>query len=193
MSTPERRTIPVQVDSLKTMLQPPLVRFTYFTVECDAPTLGGSVKDGGAEIPLLITELSGVVLGHGPEGTPLDAPEKIESLIEAVEADPGLYVDTQDLWVPLAFCPEGEPPRHGEVLRMDGELFIAAHAYRFDRGNLEVFESLRDAERDLLRRSPEETAAFAAWGDRVIETARRLKHANEHGMALPRTPSVDAE
>lgn len=192
-------TVPIVVDSLKTGVEPPgeLVRCIYFSIECSLPAGGWEVRFGQVPpIPMLMLNLSGIVL-H-PPGKPegFTSPVDIADLIDLVEGAVGvegespIYLDVNDLWIPRPlFRRAGLPePAVGAVCRISPRLFRACYAYRNGlatwRQLAEYAEMIPDQEW-YFAFSKVETESFAEWKEKVIHRARQYNK-EKHAYKLER-------
>lgn len=178
-------TVPVIVDSVKKMDEFAMTRCVYFSIECDTPEEGWWLAGFGMEIPFMMMGLSGVIAGPSPqEGPEFLNTRMIDDLFDRIEDVTGLFVDTNDVWIPNRLVRRGEA-RRGEVYRLRQNLFNVA--IRFRRGLMsdDQFQAKTGDMVESVRFSEAETGAFADWSRSHILAAQEDYHANRE-IFLPR-------
>ena len=172
----DETSVPITIDDVKRLPEFGFSRCSYFTAECDLPSSNWRLELEGRHIPILMAGGSGIIFRPSPDEPRFTDPDQIESLLDAIEADPQLSVGTGDIWMPNELV---EPilkkwqlePR-GVTLRVGYDLFIAALQYRTDRMGRKPFEALARKSRDAVTFSMEEHEAFKAWRGLQITLAR---------------------
>jgi hypothetical protein len=166
--------VPVSVDAIRTIDNTPMARVTYFIVTSVVPEPGWLIRAGMvAGTSLQVLGLMGVICRPGSPGLLFAEPHQIAELFELIEANPGLSVESEDLWIPTSWFPGPDDPEPGEVYRVDLPLFQAT--YRFRAEALSQNEFLETAPWEgTISFSPSETAAFQAWAKAQIEESRTL-------------------
>lgn len=176
-------TIPLVIDSVPKS-GPPLCRCAYYTVECDEPAAGWHLSIDDKAFPILMLGLSGVIYVSS-DGSIFSSPRKIEDVFNAIESDPRLYVDTQDIWLPSAlFAPfPAEIFVRQSVFRVDMELFRLALHHRQAHIRTRAFIERATGQPGSVTYSEAETYAFKNWVESIISETRELKPQMER---LPR-------
>lgn len=185
----EINNIPVFVDDVKGRGANSMVRCTYFSIECDTPSPNWYLNLGANTAPFLMLGLSGIITG-AIGGEPFRNSNDIDTLIRMVEEHPGLFVDTNPVWLP-GFVLTG--PERGAIYRVAPELFNEAFQYTLHRSDEEKFRYLcREKRWDFLR-SPEEEEAFEEWERRLIDHAKVQYHEKNKQFRLDKLMMMEGE
>lgn len=170
-------SIPVILDDVKKYRDFEMARCTYFNIECDAPSPGWSMGPAERGIPFYLLGLTGVIWKPFGEKDFFDSVDLIDELFHAIEEDPSLYVDTNEVWLPnILFKPAAL--KRGNVFRVRDDLFRAAYSFSADRISKEKFlsfcGSLVEGGRpaDVVRHSEKETETFRDWEKEQIRIAK---------------------
>lgn len=171
-------TVPVAVDSVKTIESFSMVRCSYFSVENSEPDPGWSMAGHDFDIPFFMTGVSGVITGPPGRGRLFDTPDTLDHLIEVVEKDSALYVDQNHLWLPLGLF--SKEPVRGDIYRIDYALFHLAYLLREESLTLDEFLArTQEAQEGFsVRFSEQETQALRDWNDIQIKLIRDDYHTN---------------
>jgi hypothetical protein len=173
-----RTNIPIVVDDVKTSRAFPMSRCTYFSVECHTLSPRWALEMRNLGIPLLMIELSGVVCEPmGAKGI-FVSKQKIEDLFETVEKDPGVYIDTNDLWLPNSVFDLKTYLKPNSVYSVGFELFEVAYGFRKQPVSTKQYVEKCRKRRWKARYSARKTQALKAWHEMQIEEARA--HYKEH-------------
>jgi hypothetical protein len=183
-------TIPLVIDSIKRS-GPPLCRCVYHTVECDEPAAGWHMSIEDKSYPILMLGLSGVIY-LSADGTIFSSPRKIEDVFNAIESDPRLYVDNQDIWLPSALFDQFPPETFARqsVFRVGMELFRLALLHRQAHIRTQEFIERATGHAESVTYSEAETWAFKNWVESIISETRELKPQMER---LPRKSMLPPE
>jgi hypothetical protein len=170
-----------------------MARVTYFAVVAAVPVPDWSLAIGGAASIQLLAQ-AGIIVGPSPGETFRDA-EQLTRLFEAIEAEDGLSVEVDDLWVPASWLrsaseqalgddwrrgfapkdatrrPADDPPR-GVVYRLAWPVFAAAFRYRYEA--MPLRHLIDEDWLGGITLSTGETDVFREWAARQIEAARHL-------------------
>lgn len=162
--------VPVIVDDVKKYKKFDMTRCTYFTIACDGPSPNWTLNLRDRSIPFVVMNFSGILLK--PAGGPdiFETADSIEQLFNAIEENPSLYVDTDDIWLPnnLFQTPHGR----GQVYRVKDKLFYEALLYRENKISEESFlRNCRELKAGILY-SEKETLSFKKWALLHIEEAK---------------------
>jgi len=174
-------TIPVIVDDVKFQPGFAVTRCRYYAIACDIPAPAWVQFPERARLPFLLVGLSGIIYKPLGQKRLFNTSDRIEALFDAVDSDPEMYIDSNDIWLPnLLFERAGEAnPRRGQVWRISTSLFTLADQARRERLTIEKLEeACTTLEGDALRFSPSETRGFRAWGQAQIAKASRIYHSD---------------
>jgi hypothetical protein len=97
------------------------------------------------------------------------SPDEISGLFDEVEANAGLSIEIEDLWIPVSWLSRGREPERGDVFRLRLPLFQAA--YRFRIQDISQEEFLQTEWTGSVSSSPEETDALRSWAQDRIDDA----------------------
>jgi hypothetical protein len=163
-------TIPVSLDAVRDLDGTDMARVTYFVIGSEVPEPAWELRPRRAsEYSIEVLGLMGVICGPGLRTPLFRTPEQIAALFEEVEANPGLSIEIEDLWVPLAWLGREQAPR-GDVFRLRLGLFQAAYRFRIE--DISQQEFLQTSWEGNASFSPEETEAFRAWAQGRIDHAK---------------------
>jgi hypothetical protein len=158
-------TVPLQIDAGSN--KDPLIRGTYFCVDCQVPQPNWLLRLDGANIPIFLIGISGIILSPIGGGT-FTQPRQIDELFEFIENMPGFSVEVNDIWIPT-FVFRNEVPNRGDICRMDLPLFQWAFAQRVawnpEHPNWREYSQ-------MWHPSPEESSVFRAWEERTRAAAQ---------------------
>lgn len=171
-------TIPIAVDSIKTVGNVSIVRCSYFSIENSEPDPGLTMAGHEFDIPFLMTGVSGVITGPPGSGGLFDSPHTLDRLFEAVDTDSALYVDQNHLWLPHNLFTKD--PLRGDIYRIGYVLFNLAYLLREESLTLDEFLArTQDAQEEFsVGFSDPETQALREWNDIQIQLIREDYHAN---------------
>jgi hypothetical protein len=149
-----------------------MTRVTYFVITSEVPAPSWRIRPGlASEFSVEVLGLMGVIFGPDPQTPQFSRPGQIAALFEAVEANPALSVELEDLWIPSSWLAGEREPARGDVYRVHLPLFQAAYRFRSEGISQEEFVERTPWEASIAF-SPEETAAFRAWAEVQITEAR---------------------
>lgn len=170
-------SIPVILDDVKKLRDFQMARCTYFNIECDTPSPGWSLGLADYNIPFYLLGLTGVIWKPVGEKVLFDSNGSIDELFDMIEENPSLYVDTNEIWLPISLF-EPAALERGNVFRVNDDLFTKA--YSFFTGHISKEEFLKscvgyeersdNSVRDVWH-SEAETKSFKDWEKRHIEIA----------------------
>lgn len=189
-----RRTIPIQVDSIKTQENFKRTRFVYYRIEFESgpviSTRSSRLKGG----PLYSVWGSWAVLtGPGPSGRNhkiFDSRESIQDTIANLEENEELFLDLGHFWIPnelLGSEANMESIKNGDVYRISVPLFQECYRFAAETISQERWlESCLSMARQL-KPSPDESAAFRNWRqDQIKRSSERYHHADYASLRLPK-------
>lgn len=184
--------------SVRAPYRPGLARCIYFSIAAEDPGTSWMLGLDGLQVPFLMLGLQGII--HRPVGarTEFTHPALLRRLIRLVEAQPGMSVETEYLWLPAPLVdgawarsregregrgrtPGGAP--RGSVFRVGERRFAAAfRAARAGTG----FEGWMEGRVDegpgaSLRYSPVETVAVREWSWRTALESEEFTRAGREG------------
>ena len=191
-------TIPVQVDSIKSLAEFQRTRCIYVRIEIEGSPVAGPYSISHEDRALLAVSGNWAVLA-GP-GPLLDAdgffgsPESIELTVLSIEADEELFMDLGYIWLPndlLGLQDRVKDVRRGDVYRLSTPFF--RQCYRFVTGAIaeDVWLEFCRLHSEEIRPSPRETVAFRAWRRQQIQRSRdRYHHSDYADRRLPKKESA---
>lgn len=164
-------SVPVIIDDIKNYDGFQMSRCSYFSIECDAPTTGWSLTLEKRDIPFYLLGISGVIWKPFGKDKIFHNVKLIEETFDAIEKDPSLFVDTNDIWLPN-FLFEGKSHERKMVYRVSNRVFLEAYEFRQERISEKRFlENCRKFSDDV-EFSEQETASFSSWTAKQIEEAK---------------------
>lgn len=186
-------TIPVIVDSVKKFGRFKMSRCSYFSIQCDQPSIEWSLDIQKKNIPFLMVGMSGIITRPSVDSSHFDGPGEITGLFETVEADPDLYIDHNDVWLPNHYLIDVAPakplevpvaryksltfkPIRNFVFRLSQDLFQAAYQYRTGDISRTAFEKMGRSFAKPVAYSETETIAFIQWQFNMIEEIYNFHH-----------------
>jgi len=177
-------TIPVQIDSIKEMMEFQRTRCLYYRVELEDGYIFRKTRylhGSGAFFAAGMSwaALAGPVAGNGKEDTLFLTPEIINRTIQSLHTNDKLSLDLGYLWVPNSMFQKavpGVPIREGDVYRLSLPYF--RYCYRFTMGKIPDSDWLnpRKRFRNPIQPSMAETEAFRKWRLEQIEISRTRYH-----------------
>jgi hypothetical protein len=162
-------SIPVTVDAVRDVGGLPMARMVYYVVTSDVPTSGSVIGLGlESDLPLRVLGQVGIIYRPAGRGTRFRRAEDLDRLFDGVERNHALSIDTDDIWVPLAWLPGGREPQRSDVYRIGLASF--QEAFRF-RDNQLSLDQLADTAPDPIEFSAAETRVFRTWARQQIAAA----------------------
>jgi hypothetical protein len=140
-------------------------RFNYFSVECETPAPGFTLLFDEYRMPFYMVGLSGIVLKPWGKDS-FEDPRDIDEFFDAMEENESVFVDVQQLWLPLFTL--DRPPEPKDIYRISLEFFDIA--YRFSVGDIDL-AGLYRLSRDYREKgvySEAETNSFRQWTEQHI-------------------------
>lgn len=198
------------VDSIKDQESFRMARCLYFSVECDTPSTGWQLGLESGYIPFLMLGLSGIIT-KPIKGDSFNNEDDIDSLFETIEKHENLYVDINDIWLPLFVLDKNA--ERSDVYRIPFELFSIAYDYTLGRTSIdEYLENVRKhqaskaalllaeiagmklPEHWRFERMGKEREVFYSWQTKAINKRKAMKFAKAHETyALGRKPEKHHE
>ncbi len=176
-------TVPIVVDSVKSIENYRVTRCSYFLVENSEPVFewGFQVLGMGVDF-VLIDQFSGVIASPMGNAQRFDTVAQLDELFDVVERTPGLHIETNDLWIPNEMLIRaGAEPERGNVFRVNGNLFRALYMLKEDvRTEQELINKLGSAVDDTVgvEYSQDETSSLKRWNEKEISLIRENYHGN---------------
>jgi hypothetical protein len=121
--------------------------------------------------------ISGIIYCPVDGSDKFDHPEKIEKIFDVIESNKGLYIDTNDIWIPNGFFTDGEQKR-GSVYRLPLDVFSVALAFRENSASLKDLEKVCGNHPKGAIFQDDETWAFSIWSEMQIDAAKRFYRNN---------------
>ena len=173
-----------------------MTRCSFLLIECSDPAPGWTLGLGGEQMPFLMLNLTGIVLGPLGEALRFQTAPLIENFFKTVESfrsplaqDAEFLVETADLWLPDSLF-RRRATAVGNVFRVRRPLFNQCLAFREGMLGERQFLAACEEFPGAVEFSAEETSAFATWHGLQVEDARkefpknpdgRLKRADDTG------------
>jgi len=195
--------VPALVDDVKTLGSFTMTRCNYFTIEASHSVEDwvALLRDQG--IPFLMVGSNPVLHRPSLKSHHFQAPDQIDQLFDAIEALPGLLVESASIWIPNHVFRSGKPDlkeelkqdetlRRGSVWRISYRLFQLAIQFRNEILTTGEFnEGLTELGGDAVQYSEEETEAFRRWSKAQIEEARDIYYKRKTEKTGPILDYVD--
>ena len=172
------KSIPVMIDDRKDVGDFRMSRATYFYVEAVEPSADIFIDHGNIGIKVLPLEFSGVIHKPLKRGIYFKTPEQIEEFFQAVESNPSLYVDSDNIWIPNNIF--NKDPERGDIYRVPTDLFVKLYSFCRDDATLHAGISRFNDKNNLILFSKVETIAFADWTKRILEDVKASYPKNEN-------------
>lgn len=164
-------TVPVLVDSLKEYGDFRMARCMYFSIECDTPGAGWTLSLRSETIPFLMLGLSGIITSE-LRGREFQSVDDIEALFESIEEHDSLYIDINDVWLPLELFADIKDFKRSPLYRIPSELFSMAYDYTSTRLPMgEYLGRVREFMRAMAQRPPEKKGAEKPPGQWLLESS----------------------
>lgn len=186
-------TVPVIIDSIKKDEGFPLTRCFYFCIETATPQSGWGLTTDWYRGPILLLGMSAIIVGP-PSGAPSFAsPDDFNELMKVLDGDEeDFYLEQNAIWLPnISFGDAGHD--RGAVFRVGLDAFRHAYAYTEQHMDQELFMEYARSMREDVFFSEEETKAFAAWDQELLEDVRAEYHQNRDEMLRTRDQDQDPE
>lgn len=198
MNTP---TIPLQIDSMKSIGDFQRARCVYYRVEfVDGPSREIFIMINGV-VQLAAwgqwAVLSGPSYPSSTDESFFDTSSLINETFQTLEETEGLFLDMGHIWLPnelLNIQSKETSIRSGDVYRIPFPLF--RHCYRFvmDTIKEEEWLELCKSFSDRVQYSPRETLAFREWRKEQIKISREHYHHPDYASRrLPKKKRRGAE
>lgn len=152
--------IPIMIDDSKNIEGSALTRCVYFSIESDTPSADWGLILRSYSIPFMLIGLSGIIT-LDLNGYEFKSADDIDKLIDLIEENGNLFVDTNTLWLP-SFVFHSKRQR-GDICRINSELFIIALNYvNYRMDEIGLFSQSDNSEHKVEYREIE-TRAFKDW------------------------------
>lgn len=161
-------TIPIIVDDVKALESFKMTRLIYFSIGATEFFSDFLIEFENIELPVTVIDFHGIITRSIDE-TRFSTPESIGKLFDTIEDTEGLYVDTNDIWLPNELFPQ--IMKRGDLVRISTALFKLALAYRSDKLSYNDFLSGSLELKSEIYKSPDEDKAFKKWSSEQIEYA----------------------
>lgn len=181
--------IPIISDVVRNIDGYKMVRCSYFTIQSDEPLFNCSLKIGNLNYPILLLNLEAIILGSPNNPFEFKNMVDINEMYEFIEEGDLLFVDINDIWIPIEWFGEIEI-KQGMVFRIPGERFSICWRLRHDKISIEEMfskENIKDKDVKInflheppVRFSEKETQAFNQWTNLQIEQSRKRYEENRN-------------
>lgn len=170
--------IPIVTDVIRNIDGLEMVRCSYFSIQSDTPLPDWNITIDETTSPILLLNLEAIIVGPLQENDEFRDAGDIESMYEIAEQVEGLFVDINDIWVPLTWFGNADILQ-GTVFRISQSRFTICWKLRNDSIAFEDFKSeLENTFKPEMQFSETETLAFREWTKRQINNSRELYHEN---------------
>ena len=180
--------IPIITDAVRNIDGYKMVRCSYFTIQSDDPLSNLSLNNSGFESPAILLNLEAILIGAPNEQKMFNGIKDITALYDYVESNDNLYIDLNDIWVPLNMFGTGDITQ-GMLFRIPDYYFSLCWKLRNDRISAEELyghigrdyldQTTASPPHPLLQHSRKETNAFKRWTKKQIEESRKIYKANK--------------
>lgn len=183
--------IPITVDVERNIDGYPMVRCSYFSIQSEDPLSNLTLNTDLFRAPILSLNLEAILIGSPNEGINFSSVQDINDMYDYIEDQENLFVDINDIWVPVEWFGEVEI-KQGMIFRIPDHLFSLCWKLRNDRISTEELYAQtaglpKREDKELispqavvqLRYSEEETGAFADWTRTQIEESRAIYQNNK--------------
>ena len=163
-------SIPVMIDDYKQTDRIKMTRCNYFSIEGDLPSPGWTISLQDRDIPFFLIGLSGIIVKPLSDER-FGSPSSIEELFSAIEDNPSLFVDINEVWLPNFLFDHAA--QRGALYRIDHRLFSLALQFQNQQITLEKFLGEAREHRAGVELSAEETEAFRGWEANIVGDAKK--------------------
>ena len=160
-----RNTIPLIVDDVKDQPEFQMTRLTYFSVETIDYLAELEISYEKLAIPVTVIDLQGIITSTRNRSE-FSTGRSIEKLFDSIDDTGGLFVDTNDIWLPNVLFKK--KMHRGDLIRIPKELFKLALAYRSDSLSYPDFASYASEYAAEILESEKEEQAFKKWARKQI-------------------------
>jgi hypothetical protein len=171
-------TIPLVVDVERNIDGYEMVRCAYYSIESETPLLGTEIEIQGTDHPFLFLHLEAIFLGSPINQDYFYSTDDIDAMYEFTESHEGLFVDINDIWIPISWFGKQEI-KQGRIFRIPVDRFIACWKFRHD--HIAVEELIATDLKEVavyLDYSEEESRSFDEWTRLQISQSQEFYHSN---------------
>lgn len=169
-------SVPVLIDDFKSSDKIHMTRCNYFSIETDSPSFGWTLELSNTQIPFIMMGLSGIIT-RSLKGGPFTDLNSIKSLFVAIEENPALYVDINEIWLPNILFKRNA--NRGDVYRISEKLFISSLNFQKRQIQLKHFQEIALEFRTNMIYSELESISFRNWEKEIINQAREIYPKNK--------------
>ncbi|NND34132.1 MAG: hypothetical protein HKN76_16210 [Saprospiraceae bacterium] len=179
-------SIPLVVDVIRMIDGYEMVRCAYYSIESETPLLDTEIEIEGKNNPFLFIQMEAIFLGSPDRLDHFNSTSDIDAMYEFAERHDGIFVDINDVWVPLTWFDQTEI-KSGMVFRIPIDKFISCWKFRHNHIAVEVFlaeeiKEIRTKQKALARpylvHSKGETSTFEEWTQQQISQSREIYQNN---------------
>jgi hypothetical protein len=163
--------VPVVIDDIKRMETFQMARCSYFCIQADTPSPDWILDMESISIPFVMLGLSGIIVSPSLKEELFKTPDSFDKVFDRIDSHKALYVDTEDIWLPIELFGKQELGR-GNVYRVDLSLFQLALLFRTEVISQNAFTDGAREISDAVQYSATETKALRKWSEGEIEKAR---------------------
>lgn len=125
-------SIPIIVDVERNIDEYQMIRCSYYTIQADEPITDLQLNIGDFDSPIFLLNLEAILIGAPNKTNRFETVQDIEAMYKYVEQYDELFVDINDLWVPIEWFGKVKI-KQGMVFRIPAERFILCWKLRNDR------------------------------------------------------------
>ena len=180
--------IPIIVDVEREIDDYRMIRCAYFTIQSDEPLPNWSLGIGNFSSPILLLNLEAILTGSPNNPDKFENVEDIESMYDFIERHDELFVDINDIWVPIEWFGKVDV-KQGMVFRIPEDRFSICWRLRNDRISIEEMFSDENVKEENIKLkllqephvhfSDNETHVFNQWTKLQIEKSKERYNKNK--------------
>lgn len=180
-------TIPIIVDVERNIDEYQMIRCSYYTIQADEPITNLQLNIGDIDSPIFLLNLEAILIGAPNKTNRFETVQDIAAMYAYVEQYDELFVDINDLWVPVEWFGQVNV-KQGMIFRIPADRFIRCWKLRNDRISTEEMFRDEDVKKDAIRskflKKPiveysEETDVFIQWIQDQINQSRDRYNKNK--------------
>ncbi len=177
----EPALVPIIVDVERNIDGYRMIRCSYFAVQSDEPLPNWRLRVGEFDSPILLLNLEAILLGAPSNPDGFGNVEEINAMYDYIEKHDELFVDINDIWVPIEWFGNIEI-KQGLLFRIPADQFSICWKLRNDKISVEEMfldEDVQDEDvkskliqQPHIEFSESETSVFEQWTNMQIEQSR---------------------
>ena len=170
--------IPVITDVKRNIDNIIMIRCSYYSIQSEIPMPNWTINAFGTSTPMLLLNLEAILVGPLQNVDKFSRMDDIDSMYNFVEQNEGLFVDINDVWIPIEWFGVNEI-KQGLVYRISQENFSLCWKLKNDTISAEEFlyES-KNINEPFISFSEEETLIFQDWTKKQILESQEIYQGN---------------